>query len=146
MAEEGAIPEHATDDPERSFTRPGGIPGQTLQDRVLGLEVEWRLQRAKDAALEGRLREGAESFGELRRAVAPKPLALSTVIVPIVAIVSTLLGFVWAAARYPDRHEFDAKINATQADVATMRVELAKIAAQLEMAATIRAILKEGKP
>ena len=112
----------------------------------MGLEVEWRLQRAKDAALEGRLREGAESFGELRRAVAPKPLTLSKVWLPLASLVLVLLGFVWAAARYPDRHEFDAKINSTQSDVATMRVELAKIAAQLDMAATIRAILKESKP
>ena len=146
MADEGAIPHIAVDDEQRSLTQPGGLPGQSLHDRVVGLEYEWRLRREKDAALEVRLREGAQSFADLRQAVAPKPLTLGKVWLPLTAIGITLLGFVWAAARYPDRHEFDAKINATQADVATMRVELAKISAQLEMAATIRTILREKQP
>ena len=146
MADEGAIPHEAVDDERRSLTQPGGLPGQSLHDRVVGLEYEWRLRREKDVALESRLRDGAQAFSDLRAAVAPKPLSLAKVWLPLAAIVLTLLGFVWAAARYPDRREFDAKINSTQSDVAGMRVELAKIAAQLDMAATIRAILKEGKP
>ena len=137
-----AIPRGVVDDdePERSYTRPGGIPGQSIQDRVLGLEVEWRLQRAKDAALEGRLREGAESFGELRRAVAPKPLSLVKILPVLIVAVLSLLGFVWAAARYPDRSEFDAKINSMQADVAAMRLELAQTTWRLD------ALLKGLKP
>jgi hypothetical protein len=142
----GAVPRGVVDDERRSLTQPGGLPGQSIYDRVVGLEYELRLRREKDLALEARLREGAQAFSDLRKAVAPQPLTLGKVWLPLAAIAITLLGFVWAAARYPDRHEFDAKINSTQSDVATMRVELAKIAAQLDMAATIRAILKESKP
>ena len=150
MDETGAIPERATDDPERSFTRPGGVPGQSIQDRVVGLEYEIRMierqRRERELAIDARLREGAESFGDLRKAVAPKPLSMIQVLPAAVAIVLALLSFAWAAGRYPDRKEFDAKLNSTQADVSAMRVELTRIAAQWDMAATIRTILREKQP
>ena len=136
----GAIPREAVDDERRSLTQPGGLPGQSIYDRVVGLEYESRIRREKDAALELRLREGAEAFSELRRAVAPKPLSLVKILPVLVVAVLSLLGFVWAAARYPDRREFDTKINSVQADVAAMRLELAQTAIKLDM------LLKGAKP
>ena len=75
MSDEGAVPREAVDDERRSLTQPGGHPGFSLPDRVLGLEYSLatfeRHQRERETATETRLREGAESFSELRRAVAP---------------------------------------------------------------------------
>jgi hypothetical protein len=140
----GAVPREAVDDERRSLTSPGGLPGFSLPDRVLALEMSlnaWeRRQRDKDIATESRLREGAESFSELRRAVAPKPLSLVKILPVLIVAMLSLLGFVWAAARYPDRREFDTKINSVQTDVAAMRLELAQTTIKLDM------LLKGAKP
>ena len=133
----GAIPHEAVDDERRSLTSPGGLPGFSLPDRVLALEMSlnaWeRRQRDKDATTELRLREGAESFSELRRAVAPKPLSLVKMLPVLVVAVLSLLGFVWAAARYPDRHEFDTKLNTVQADISAIRLEQVQTTIKLDM-------------
>jgi hypothetical protein len=143
MADEGAIPEQLQDEP-RSLTRPGGMTGFSLPDRVLALEIALnsaeRRQREKEAATDARLREGAEAFSDLRKAIAPKPMSLVKILPVLVVGVLSLLGFVWAAARYPDRHEFDTKINSVQTDVAAMRLELAQTTWKLD------ALLKGLKP
>ena len=67
--EQGAIPDELTDGPARSLTRPGGVPGATVYDRVLGLEF-WRLE------VERRLHEGVATFEGIKRevgALQPKP-------------------------------------------------------------------------
>ena len=144
MNDDGAVPQEANDDERRSLTQPGGHPGFSLPDRVLALEMSlnaWeRRQRDKDATTELRLREGAESFSELRRAVAPKPMSLVKMLPVLVVAVLSLLGFVWAAARYPDRHEFDTKLNTVQADISAIRLEQVQTTIKLDM------LLKGAKP
>ncbi len=69
-------------------------------------ELRWEVKH-----LEHRLSEGAKAFSDIRDSVA----ALKEEIRPrpwkVVSIVATVfvaaVGVVWAAARYPDREEFD---------------------------------------
>jgi len=142
--DEGAIPTEAIDEPARSLTQPGGMSGLSLPERVLALGIALnsleRRQREKEATTDARLREGAEAFSDLRKAIAPKPMSLVKILPVLVVGVLSLLGFVWAAARYPDRHEFDTKINSVQTDVAAMRLELAQTTWKLD------ALLKGIKP
>jgi hypothetical protein len=144
MNDDGAVPRESADDDRRSLTSPGGMPGFSLPDRVLALELALtsaeRRQREKEAATDARLREGAEAFSDLRKAIAPKPMSLVKILPVLVVGVLSLLGFVWAAARYPDRHEFDTKINSVQTDVAAMRLELAQTTWKLDT------LLKGMKP
>ena len=137
MNDDGAVPQEANDDERRSLTQPGGHPGFSLPERVLGLEYSLatleRHQRERETATETRLREGAESFSELRRAVAPKPMSLVKMLPVLVVAVLSLLGFVWAAARYPDRHEFDTKLNTVQADISAIRLEQVQTTIKLDM-------------
>ena len=125
----GAIPDELTDGPARSLTRPGGVPGATVYDRVLGLEF-WRLE------VERRLHEGVATFEGIKRevgALQPKPrsfLSMLPFLIPVVILAGTML---WQAARYPDRREFDAKLNTVQADVAAIRLEQAQATIKLDL-------------
>ncbi len=125
----GAIPDELADEPERKLTRPGGVPGATVYDRVLGLEF-WRLE------VERRLHEGVATFEGIKRevgALQPKPrsfLSMLPFLIPVVILAGTML---WQAARYPDRREFDAKLNTVQADVAAIRLEQAQSTIKLDL-------------
>jgi hypothetical protein len=140
LDDQGAVPLEAGDEDRRHLTLPGGLPGQTVQDRVLFIEF-WQRE------IERRLGEGVKQFGEikiavndLQQAVRPKPLSVMKFLPVLVVGTLSLLGFVWAAARYPDRHEFDTKINTVQTDVAAMRLEQAQITGKLDM------LLRGAKP
>ena len=129
-----AVSEQIQDEPIRRLTRPGGLPltavsCQGVHDRVLGLEF-WRLE------VERRLHEGVATFEGIKRevgALQPKPrsvLSMLPFLIPVVILAGTML---WQAARYPDRREFDAKLNTVQADVAAIRLEQAQATIKLDM-------------
>jgi len=128
----GAIPQNSVDEAERSITRPGGIPGSSLPDRVLGLEW-WRVE------VERRLGTGVAQFTELKSAVnalQPKPrsfLSMLPFLVPVIILAGTML---WQAARYPDRKEFEA----VRAELWQIRLEQVQSSAKLDL------ILKGAKP
>jgi hypothetical protein len=129
LDDQGAIPDEVADDPARHLTRPGGVPGATVYDRVLGLEF-WRLE------VERRLHDGVSQFTDIKSEVnrlQPKPRSFTSMLpflIPVVILAGTML---WQAARYPDRREFDAKLNTVQTDVAAIRLEQAQIAIKLDM-------------
>ena len=129
-----AVSEQIQDEPIRRLTRPGGLPltavsCQGVHDRVLGMEF-WRLE------VERRLHEGVATFEGIKRevgALQPKPrsfLSMLPFLIPVVILAGTML---WQAARYPDRREFDAKLNTVQADVAAIRLEQAQSTIKLDM-------------
>jgi hypothetical protein len=136
----GTARNEGTGDDGRNLTQPGGVPGFSVADRVLGLEHDMRAmqlrQRERDTAVDGRLREGAEAFSQLRAAVAPKPLSLVKFLPTLIVGVLSLLGFVWAAAQYPSRREFEA----VKADLSAIRMEQVQTTAKLDI------ILKGIKP
>ena len=129
-----AVSEQIQDEPLRRLTRPGGLPltavsCQGVHDRVLGMEF-WRLE------VERRLSAGVSQFTELRNsmsALQPKPRSFTSMLpflIPVVILAGTML---WQAARYPDRREFDAKLNTVQADVAAIRLEQAQSTIKLDL-------------
>ena len=132
MDPEGAIPQQATDDEGRTLTRPGGLPGFTLQDRVLGLEW-WRLE------IERRLVAGVTQFTELKNgigALQPKPRSFVSILpflIPVIILAGTML---WQAARYPDRREFES----LKTELSAIRVEQAQTSAKLDL------LVRESKP
>ena len=134
--DEGAIPVEAIDEPARSLTRPGGLPGFTVQERVLGLEW-WRLE------VERRLAAGVNQFTETKQALGalqPKPrsfVSMLPFLIPVIILAGTML---WQAARYPDRREFDTKLQTVQNDLSAIRLEQVQTTAKLDL------ILKGIKP
>jgi hypothetical protein len=92
------------------------------------------------AVTESQLRGGAEMFATLRRdigdlqvATAPKPMSrfqlLAFILGPVIGTIVFMGTFVWQAARYPDRAEFNAaRAEAAAAwDRLTESIEQAKI-------------------
>jgi hypothetical protein len=76
-------------------------------------QVEWEVEQ-----IQQRLKDGATTFSALRDSVAelkdeirPKPIRLA---LGLVGAFTAVLGVVWAAARYPDREEFDAARRKTE--------------------------------
>jgi hypothetical protein len=138
--EPSAARDEVADDDRRNLTQPGGVPGFSVADRVLGLEHDMRAlqlrQRERETAVDGRLREGAEAVSDLRAAVAPKPLSLVKFLPTLIDGVLSLLGFVWAAAQYPSRREFET----LKADLSAIRLEQVQTTAKLDL------ILKGIKP
>jgi len=141
-------------------------PPATDRERIVVLETEQHAMRARlreGAETFGALREelGAVSkqvAAELEktretidekitaldvqiRALAPKPAPLGRVLIAVAPIVLVLLGFVWGAARYPDRPEFaaverrvaeiEAQIRLAVQDREVSRATLARIEAGL---------------
>lgn len=82
----------------------------TISDRLTKAE-------GRDEAVERRLAEGVQTFTDIRtelRAMSPKPLStwkvIGFILGPVLALLVLVGGFIWQAAKYPDRSEFeDAK-------------------------------------
>ena len=132
LDDQGAIPDEVADGPARNLTRPGGVPGTTVADRVLGLEW-WRLE------VERRLTAGVAQFTELKSAVndlRPKPrsfVSMLPFLIPMIILAGTML---WQAARYPDRREFES----VKTELAAIRLEQAQSTAMLNL------LVKGAKP
>jgi len=85
-------------------------------------------------SIDKRLREGAESFSTLRKSIdevhekiKPKPVPTWKVVAVAITALALLGGWVWQAAQYPDRDEFEAVRQETSA----IKIEQVRIQADL---------------
>lgn len=129
----------------------GGPSRVTLDKRVD--RIEWQQD-----AIDKRLSEGAETFSEVRQSIKdihdelkPKPIATWKIASFALTIMLLVGAWIWQAARYPDRTEFnearqatEAKANKVQADVQHLRMEQVKIQADIKAIKSSQARTEKG--
>jgi len=105
-----------------------GRGDKPLPERVGRLE--WELEQ-----VETRLDKGAQAFSDIRNehqqlrdAVAPKPTPTWKVIAVGLTVITLLAGWVWQAAKYPNRDEFDT----VRREVNTLKLDQVKIQKDIE--------------
>ena len=81
-------------------------PGEQDEREQL-LKIGWELE-----SVQNRLADGAETFASLKRRLqkleTPKPLQVTKVAAVVIGALAMVFGWVWQAARYPDRAEYSA--------------------------------------
>lgn len=92
-------------------------------------KVEWEQE-----AIEKRLREGAAAFAsvrdsidDVREQIKPKPVPTWKVIAASLSALALIGGWIWQAAQYPNRDEFEA----VRSESAAIKIEQVRIQADL---------------
>lgn len=85
-------------------------------------KLEWRSDAFND-----RLNMGSSTFAEMKHELdqlKPKPIHAWKIISTIIGVALVIAGFIWQAARYPDRTEYNANVYRTNQENITMQREI----------------------
>lgn len=100
--------------------------------------MEWELETVNE-----RLDRGAATFSDLRRAtelLTPKPTPPWKIVGIVVTVAVLLAGWVWQAAKYPNRDEF----NSVREEVGILKIEQVKMQADIDAIVDSQARVERG--